>query len=660
MTDIKAKFQYNGGEVIINGKSNEYMKDLYKRFCIEVNENPNEMIFLCDGDSNPDLKVKKEIDNSDINILAYHKKGYDYKERKSKYIICPICKNNNMLKNCVIRMENYKIFLEECDNNHQYSNVRLDEIWEFSTQLIDESKIVCSLCQETTKAATYNNEFYKCFTCKKDYCPLCISKNIQEKEHNIVDYDESFFFCENHAKDRFDSYCLDCHKNLCFQCYSDHNKKHKLIEFKTILPESGLKFDEFEKSFNGFKKDIDNFINILNKVKNNLSIYCKLSKDIKNNYNTKNRNYQIIKSAKNINRYNIELTEEMDRIKNEKDIDKFNSILKLYNQMTNKNTKNINTNDETQELNKSSYGSSKSQEITNRNYYDGNKSHSFFSSSDNIKDIQSQSQSQSSEQILNTLNSDLGNNYTENKLAENKIIFTKEIKIRYNNNKNEKEIAFLGKEFIDKNQKKIEIYYNGKNIDIKKNYNKQKFKFTNDIIEIKLKLLSELTDMSHMFNDCSSLIEIYDIEKIDTGKVTKMDFLFCGCHSLKSLPDISNWETEKVENMKYMFGECYSLTQLPDISKWNTINVNDMSYMFAECKKLEIIPNISKWDTSNVTDMSGMFSQCVKLSKLDNLQKWDIKNVLNANYMFKDCNCLSEAIINCLNFKENTSKYLYH
>ena len=41
-----------------------------------------------------------------------------------------------------------------------------------------------------------------------------------------------------------------------------------------------------------------------------------------------------------------------------------------------------------------------------------------------------------------------------------------------------------------------------------------------------------------------------------------------------------------VTNMSFMFSECSSLSSLPDISKWNTNNVNDMEDMFSECTNI--------------------------------------------------------------------------
>ena len=291
MSDIQATFIYNGGEVIIGGKSNEYMKDLYQKFCVKTNENYEDMVFLYDGASNPDLQISKANNNSKFNILAYNnKKTYNDTDKRAKFLICPVCKNCNKIKNCIIKMKDYKIVLDECDDDHNYGKIFLEEIGNYQL----------------------------------------------EKDHYVADYDKSYFLCKDHH-DSYLYYCKTCHKNLCFECHSAHNN-HQLIKFEDIAPEKGLKFDKFEKSFEDFKNDIDNLINILKKVKSNFQIYYNLSKDIKNNFNAKYRNYQIFQNAKNIEKYNSEIMKEMNKIKNQNEKDQFSSILKLYNKMTNKNS----------------------------------------------------------------------------------------------------------------------------------------------------------------------------------------------------------------------------------------------------------------------------------------------------------------------------------
>lgn len=69
-------------------------------------------------------------------------------------------------------------------------------------------------------------------------------------------------------------------------------------------------------------------------------------------------------------------------------------------------------------------------------------------------------------------------------------------------------------------------------------------------------------------------------------------------------------DTSNVTNMSNMFSDCSSLTSIPQLY---TSNVTDMAYMFNNCPWLTSIPQL---DTSNVTDMRSMFSGCLRLKSI--------------------------------------------
>ena len=123
-------------------------------------------------------------------------------------------------------------------------------------------------------------------------------------------------------------------------------------------------------------------------------------------------------------------------------------------------------------------------------------------------------------------------------------------------------IRIFGDIFVENNKNKCKMIIDNKELDITRKYNIENYK--NNKLEIKLKGINNVTDMSGMFS---------------------------GCSSLSSLPDISKWNTINVTNMKSMFRGCSSL---PDISKWNTNNANNMNWIFSGCSSLTSLPNISK------------------------------------------------------------------
>ena len=108
----------------------------------------------------------------------------------------------------------------------------------------------------------------------------------------------------------------------------------------------------------------------------------------------------------------------------------------------------------------------------------------------------------------------------------------------------------------------------------------------------------EITDMSHLFEKCSSLLSI-DMEGIDTSKVKDISYMFKSCISIDSL-NFSNFDTSQIINMSSLFQECISLKELN--LNFDTKNVEDMSFMFDDCSAL-IYLDISSFITNKVKDM---------------------------------------------------------
>ena len=114
-----------------------------------------------------------------------------------------------------------------------------------------------------------------------------------------------------------------------------------------------------------------------------------------------------------------------------------------------------------------------------------------------------------------------------------------------------------------------------------------------DLYEESTKNLSNILN-SLKTNDSNFFWEIKNIQIDFTISVTDISDMFNCCSSLISLPDISRWDTSKVNDMSNIFDSCSSLISLPDISRWDTSKVNDMSNMFYSCSSLISLPDLSK------------------------------------------------------------------
>ena len=152
---------------------------------------------------------------------------------------------------------------------------------------------------------------------------------------------------------------------------------------------------------------------------------------------------------------------------------------------------------------------------------------------------------------------------------------------------------------------------------------------------------SEVTNMFYLFDGCSSLKQIEDLDHFDTSNVTDMYGMFYTCKSLTSL-DLSSFDTSKVNyKLDYMFRDCKNLTEL-DLSSFDTSNVISMYNMFSGCSNLKTLVLGENFKTGNVTKMEGMFFGCEKLKSLD-LSSFDTSKVENMQAMFDNCFSLTSV-----------------
>ena len=195
-------------------------------------------------------------------------------------------------------------------------------------------------------------------------------------------------------------------------------------------------------------------------------------------------------------------------------------------------------------------------------------------------------------------------------------------------------------------QKKVKIIING---EIESNILKYKLNKEGDYI-IYLISYNDLTDISYMFYNCSSLKEL-NLSSFNTNQVTDMSGMFYYCSSLKEL-NLSAFNTNQVSNMSRMFSNCSSLKEL-NLSSLNTNQVTNMNCMFYYCSSLKEL-NLSTFNTNQVTDMSSMFCNCSSLKEL-NLSTFNTNQVTNMNHMFSNCSSLKELNLSSFDTSQVTN-----
>ena len=333
------EFQLESSSILIQCTEQQKISDICKSYVSKAKLNENEIIYSYNGKSGSlfDKNLTfNEIANSfdkerkKMIIVVTKQSKNEEKIIKSKYVICPLCKEISKME-----IKNYKINIFGCKNNHTKYNIPLKDFEK--TQMINLADIKCNVCKNKDKSTTYNNIFYRCNECNYNLCPLC--KQSHNENHIIIDYDKINYFCSKH-NDPFINYCNSCEKNICFFCEDEHTN-HEIISLKKMMFEKYIlnnKKEELKKSIEIFNNNINKIIEILINVKENIEYYYKIEENIINNYNIKERNYILLFNINQIINNNI--AQDIINFNNDNNYkNKFNNIFNIYEQINQVNNK---------------------------------------------------------------------------------------------------------------------------------------------------------------------------------------------------------------------------------------------------------------------------------------------------------------------------------
>lgn len=149
------------------------------------------------------------------------------------------------------------------------------------------------------------------------------------------------------------------------------------------------------------------------------------------------------------------------------------------------------------------------------------------------------------------------------------------------------------------------------------------------------------TSTARWMSGCKNLTAIEGWEHLNTSEVTNMTMMFWDCSSLTSV-DLSYFDTQKCELFMGMFSGCTSLASI-DVSSFNTSNAKYMNNMFQGCTSLKSL-DLNNFDTGKVYDFHEMFRDCSNLETL-HIEKFDCENGTNFFGMFQDCGKLKTVTI---------------
>ena len=456
---------------------------------------------------------------------------------------------------------------------------------------IKSKDIICPYCKENIRM-NINKYKINLLKCSNGHNIENILLDEFEETQNINLEEIICNICKNYNKSiSFNNIfykCLTCNNNICPLCKPNHDKDHIIINYD----EKYYVCNEHNDKYMLYCEDCNkNLCTLCDGHKNHKRIFFV---DVLPKKEEKKEKLKYLKST--IDEFNSEIKVLICRL-NEV-TNKINIYYKIYEDMIN-NYDNKNRNYEI---------------IYNINQFKDNNIEKELT-----KIIRCDNIFEKYKSILNI--------YTKMNNDEINIIY---------NIKGLKEVDLFDKYFVIRNKNNLKLIIDGGEHDLITKYkliNNEK-----DILQIKLKGITNVTNICSIFKFCNSLSPLSELNKWNTSNIYDMSYLFFFCRELKTLPDISKWNTSNVNNMSNMFSGCFALKTLPDISNWNVSNIKDMSDMFNNCNYL--LSDLSKWNTFNVTNMNAMFYNCLTLKSLPDISKWNTSNVTNMRNIFNECKSL--------------------
>ena len=123
MSQAIVVFNFKQEKINISCTTSETMINICEKFASKIKKDLNKLNFIYNNNLiDKNIKFEEQIDKLDKDKYSMNIIVEEINEKISEEVICPECNEN-----ISINIDNYKIKMNKCKNNHNYDEVTLDE-----------------------------------------------------------------------------------------------------------------------------------------------------------------------------------------------------------------------------------------------------------------------------------------------------------------------------------------------------------------------------------------------------------------------------------------------------------------------------------------------------------------------------------------------------
>jgi surface protein len=137
-----------------------------------------------------------------------------------------------------------------------------------------------------------------------------------------------------------------------------------------------------------------------------------------------------------------------------------------------------------------------------------------------------------------------------------------------------------------------------------------------------------LVDGGGYFKNCVNLATIQTPDVLNLTGVFNASSMFQNCSSLGQISNVNSWSTGAITSMANMFNGAINFNQ--PLLGWNTMSVQTMNGMFANATNFN--GNISTWNTNSLTNLGQMLFGAVSFNQ--DISNWNFSIVSTMQNMF--------------------------